>query len=135
MSPRRTLELELVPGRFALCRLAPQAAVPAWAEGGLFSSVTRTGEELSIVCPLAHVPAGVRREGPYVLIRVAGSLVLTLTGILASLAVPLAEAGIPIFALSTFDTDYLLLEEGDLDRALLALREEGHRLRADPTER
>ncbi len=120
------LDLEWVPGRYAICRLAAEAPLPAWVAGP-FVTLSRTPEELSVISTLESVPEGVRREGPYVLFRIAGSLVLTLTGIFTSLADPLAAAGVPIFAVSTFDTDYLLIREPDGERASAALIGAGHR--------
>ena len=116
------------PGRYAVCRLAPDAAVPAWAEGEGFTSVTRTAAELSIVCPDERVPERVRREDGWCLLEVHGPLDFALTGVLASLTTPLAEASISIFALSTFDTDYLLVRQTVFDRAVATLRTAGHRV-------
>lgn len=110
----------------AVCRLPAHSAVPAWATDGPFLSVTKTKEELSIVCLENVVPEGVKREGPWRALKVQGPLDFALTGILASLAQPLAEAKISIFAISTFDTDYLLVKAGDLDRATAALAAVGH---------
>lgn len=124
-SPPR-LDLEWVPGRYAICRLAPEAPFPAWASGR-FVTLSRTPEELSVISAWEAVPAEVRREGPYRLLRIAGTLVLTLTGIFTSLADPLAVAGVSIFAVSTFDTDYLLIREPDAERASVALIGAGHR--------
>ncbi|KWW99630.1 ACT domain-containing protein [Carbonactinospora thermoautotrophica] len=119
------LRLRRVPGRYAICRLAPDAAVPGWAAGELVS-VTRTRDELSIVCAAEGVPDGVTREGPWVAWRVEGTLDLSLTGILARLAVPLAEAGVSLFAVSTYDTDHILVREPDTDAAVEAWRSAGH---------
>jgi hypothetical protein len=91
-----------------------------------FFSVTRTGEELSVVCREVLVPEGIRAERGWRAIRVAGVLDLSEVGVLASLVVPLAGAGISLFALSTFDTDYLLVKEHDLGRAVEALVAAGH---------
>ncbi len=121
-----SLTLSVLPDRFAVCRLAPDAERPAWAEAGAFSSVTRTPEELSVVCPEEAVPPGVRCERGRRALRVHGPLDFALTGILAALTAPLAEAGIPLFALSTFDTDYVLVHDDVLTRAVRALTEAGH---------
>ena len=115
--------------RFAICRLAPEAALPAWVAGAEgFTSVTRTVAELSIVCPEERVPDGIRREDGWRLLEVHGPLDFALTGILASLTTTLAEAGVSIFALSTFDTDYLLVREMALSAAVAALCAAGHRV-------
>ena len=126
----RTMELELTitvfEGRFAICRLNGDAGVPDWAKSDRFVSVTRTPEELSVVCPQDGVPAGVTCEGDWRCLQVAGPLDLSLVGILASLTAVLAGAGVSVFAVSTFDTDYLLVRESDLVAADRALRAAGH---------
>ena len=122
------LRLRVIAGRFALCRLEPQAAVPAWASGDGFVCVTRTAEELSVICPEGRVPSDVRQIRGYVAIGVDGPLAPELVGVLASMATPLAEASIPIVAVGTFDTDYVLVRAIDLDRATTALRAAGHRI-------
>ena len=103
--------------------------MPGWSEApGAFFSVTRTAEELSIVCPGGAPPAGVHAEGPWRALKVRGPLPLEWVGILAALSSCLARAGISIFALSTFDTDYVLVKEGDLPAAREALAGDGHRV-------
>ncbi len=125
----RTLTLTVLPGRFAVCRLAADAALPHWARGGGFLSITRTAEELSIVCREDAVPDGVRREAGWTCLKVEGPLAFAETGILAALAGPLAEVGIALSALSTFDTDYLLVKQNNLQQALQVLRAVGHTVR------
>jgi uncharacterized protein len=122
------LHLDVLPGRSAVARLGPSDATPAWAAGDAPTAVIRTADELTIVCPAAGVPPQVRSEGPFRTLAVRGPLDFALTGILASLAAPLAADGISIFALSTFDTDLLLVREGDLDAARAALERAGHRI-------
>jgi hypothetical protein len=109
-----------------ICRLDPGAALPEWAGSGRFVSITRTPAELSIVCAAHAVPATVQAERNWRALAVAGPLDFALTGILAALAQPLAAAGISIFALSTYDTDYLLVRAHALDRAIAALTAAGH---------
>ena len=121
-----SLTLTVVPARFAICRLAPDAPLPAWATAGEFVSFTRTPEELSIVCRQATVPEGVVAERDWRCIKAEGPLDFSLTGVLASLTSPLAEAGVSVFALSTYLTDYLLVREDDLERAVDALNSGGH---------
>ncbi|HEX9427633.1 MAG TPA: ACT domain-containing protein [Candidatus Polarisedimenticolia bacterium] len=123
------LTLSVLPGRFAISRLDPEAEVPAWATGGAFFSVTRTAGELSIVCPEEMVPAGVRCASDWSALRLEGTFDFGVTGILSSLAAPLAKAGISIFALSTFDTDYLLVRHPQLEQALAVLAARGHHLK------
>ena len=120
------MRLTVRPGRLAISRLDAGAAVPAWATAGSFFSVTRTAAELSVVCAETDVPDAVRCERGWRALRVEGPLDFSLTGILAALAAPLADADIPIFALSTFDTDYLLVRAAHLDAAVETLRRAGH---------
>lgn len=119
------LRLEVLRGRYALCRLSPTADVPTWATGALVS-VTRTRSELSIICDETAVPAGVQQVAGYVAIGVEGPLAPEIVGVLASMAGPLAEAGIPIVAIGTFDTDYVMVRAVDLDHVLRTLRQAGH---------
>ncbi len=119
------LALRILPGSYAICRLLPDAPAPApGAISGLYS-VTRTPEEVSVVCPEAFAPAGCRCEPGWRCLRVVGALDMALVGILARLTAPLAAAGVPVFALSTFDTDYLLVPGSRLEVGALALREAG----------
>ncbi len=119
------LNLIVLPSTFAVCRLAPNAPVPAWANEG-FVSITRTPDELSIVCEQRHVSPDMAAERDWCCLGVVGPLDFALTGILLSLARPLAERGISIFAISTYDTDYVLVKAADLTTALATLREQGH---------
>ncbi len=116
------LALEWIPGRFAVCRLGPGAVVPAWAvEGGPLVSITRTGDELSIVAPEPGVPAEAQAERGWVAFRVVGRLEFSMVGVLAGLTGALAKAGVSVFAISTYDTDILLVREGDAEAAVAAL--------------
>jgi hypothetical protein len=126
MRPVRKLALRVLPGRLGVCKLPADSPIPGWALAGPFFSVSRTSDELSIVCPEADIPADVTCERGWRYLRVAGAMPFSLTGVLAALAEPLAEAGIGIFAISTFDTDYLLVLERDFERALAELRRSGH---------
>jgi hypothetical protein len=120
------LVLSLLPGHLAICRLRAEADIPAWAQTGSFTSITRTTEELSIVCTQDKVPEGTRCEVGYRCFRVEGPLDFALTGILASLTTVLAQEGVSVFAVSTFDTDYLLVKEEQLEKTIGALSEAGH---------
>jgi len=122
------VRLFLLEGQFAVCRLAPGEEVPAWASGGAFSSVTRTRDELSVVCPEGAVPDETRCEGGWRIFQIEGPLDFGLTGVLASVAEPLAKADVSIFALSTFDTDYVLVKEESVERAIAALAAAGHQV-------
>jgi aminoglycoside 6'-N-acetyltransferase I len=120
------LQLILMPGRFTVCRLGARASIPSWATEDDFFSITRTADELSIVCREGVVPDGVQCEQGWRCLRMAGPIPFSAVGVLASLTVPLAEAHIGVFTLSTFDTDYLLVKEEDLAAAIAALRQRGH---------
>lgn len=109
------MRLNILDEIYAIAKLPPDAAIPEWAHGS-FVAITRTPEELSIVC--ANVPDHVEASRGWKCLKVPGPLDFALTGILASIASPLAAAGIPIFAISTFDTDYILVREADADRAV-----------------
>ena len=115
---------------FGICRLESGDEIPKWLkqEEGAFYSVTRTAEELSIVCPTEWVPDGVEAERGWRGLKVEGPLDFGEVGILLSLAKPLADVGVSIFALSTYDTDYLLLWEKDFDRAIEVLERAGHKI-------
>lgn len=121
------MRLELLDGELAICRLEPGASIPAWACGELVATV-RTGEELAVVCGAAAVLAGVHADRGWRALRVAGTLDLTLTGVLAAILEPLAAAEVPIFAVSSFDTDYVLVPGARLADAAAALRGAGHEI-------
>jgi len=120
-----SLKLRKVSGRFAIWRLPPDASLPEINAAG-FLSMTRTNEELSIVCAAEAAPDDVPCESGWSCLQVLGPLPFELTGILADLTTSLARAKIPIFAVSTYDTDYLLVHTHNLERACSALREGGH---------
>jgi len=122
------LKLKFLPERFAVCRLWPDAELPHWAMSGAFRSVTRTPNELSIVCEEALVPDAVTAEPGWRCLMVEGPLDFSLTGILLSIADPLARAGVSIFAVSTFNTDYVLVKESSISEAIRALTGSGHEI-------
>ena len=127
------LTLSVLPNTLAICRLGASAPIPNWAAN--FFSVTRTDDELSIVCPQRDVPTGIQCERDWRGMKVEGPLDFALTGILAALAAPLAQAGISIFAISTFDTDYVLVKEANLGHAVTVLSQAGHQvLRENPPQ-
>jgi len=130
---RARLPLELLPDTLAICRLPADAPVPAWASSPApFLTVSRTADELSITALQNRVPDGVRCERDYQALRVKGTLPPNLVGILLSIAEPLANAGLSIFAISTYDTDYVLLKSRDLPAGLAALRKAGHEVSRSP---
>jgi hypothetical protein len=126
------LELSSLDLELAICRLPPNAELPtalASQRQSTLIAITRTGEELSLVCAVDDAPAAAEVSRGWRALKVAGPLDFALTGVLASMAQPLAKAEISIFAISTFDTDYLLVKEADLDRAVEVLRAAGHTFR------
>jgi len=132
--PAGPLVVSPLAGRWAVCRLHPESAVPAWAEGGALFSATRTRDELSVVCEEAAVPNGVKAEKGWAVLRLHGPIPFGTTGVLSSLTAPLAEAGISVFALSTFDTDYLLVKAESLVSTVAALRKAGVEVRGRPDQ-
>jgi hypothetical protein len=123
------LTLTVLPDTFAVCRLDAGAVIPPWATTGSFLSITRTAEELSVVCLQSLVPNGLRCERDWRCVQLAGPIPFSTVGVLASLVQPLAEVGISLFTISTFDTDYLLVKAADLERAIDAWRKCGHTVR------
>jgi hypothetical protein len=130
----RHFELTLLPERFAISRLVADAAIPAWATQGPFFSVTRTGDELSIVSELPRAPEGVQSQPGWRVFKVHGPFVLSEIGVLSALAAPLAHAKISLFTVSTFDTDYLLVAEETLPAAIHALGQAGHTIHRSTAE-
>jgi len=127
---RPCLPLELLSDTLAICRLEAGAPVPEWTERSrAFLTISRTADELSIVAVEDSVPPNARCERAYRALRVRGPLPLDLIGILAAIADPLAAAGLGIFAISTFDTDYVLVKSKDLPVAVKALEAAGHQVR------
>lgn len=122
------LTLTLLPQTLTIGRLDRAASIPAWATGD-FVSITRTRDEWSIVCDECAAPSDVKADRGWRALKVAGPLDLALTGVLASIANPLAEAQINIFAISTFDTDYVLVKVERLAEAIGVLRNAGHQVR------
>jgi len=123
----RALTLTLLETSLALCRLSPSDAVPVWTDRAVtFLTITRTPTELSIVADEDAFPSGVNAERGYRALRVKGPLPLELVGVFAAIAAPLAIAGVPIFPIATFDTDYVLLREASVQGAVAALRAAGH---------
>ena len=124
------LTLELLPETLAICRLAADSPVPDWALSSReFLTTSRTPGELSITAVQRVVPAALKCERDYRALRVRGPLAMSLVGVLASIANPLAEAKISIFAISTYDTDYVLVKAGDLDTAVDVLQRAGHEVK------
>jgi hypothetical protein len=130
-APDAGLTLDVLDVHLAVCRMNHDAPFPSWLPRTTspLTAIVRTESELSVVCPAAEVPGDVHHEAPWRALRVAGTLDFALVGILARLATALADAGISIFAISTFDTDYLLVRAEALEPAVAALRAAGHDVR------
>lgn len=122
------LTLSILPESLAICRLDKDAGIPDWALGARFVSITRTSEELSVVCPQSQVPEDVTQDAGWRCLKVEGPLDLSGTGVLASLTAPLAQERISIFAVSTYDTDYLLVKQRDLEKAVRVLSQNGYQI-------
>lgn len=125
LSAPTDLPLLLLPERMAVCRLPAEAEVPAWVPLAGLTSITRTPDELSILCAERLVPPETRAERGWRVFKVQGPLDFSMTGVLAALLTPLAQAGVSAFALSTYDTDYVLVKEHALERAQFALMQAG----------
>jgi len=122
------------PERLGVAQLGPGADLPAWASSGTLLSITATATETSIVCTYASIPKKAKPEGPFTAYQVEGPLDFALTGILAALLQPLAEAEISVFTLSTFDTDWILVPQPKEAAADEAWRRSGHTVQtADQT--
>lgn len=123
MSPQ--YELRLHHADLAVCQLEPGASPPPWATGA-FVSITTTGGELSVVCDASAVPVGVVREAPWRLFEVVGPLAFSMVGVLAELSAALAESGVSVFVVSTYDTDWILVPAPAVGKARWALEARGH---------
>jgi len=124
------LSLSVLPLELSVCRLAPDAAIPEWATRSSFFCVMRTANELSVVCPASAVPAGVQQTPGWRALQLHGPFAFDETGILEAVLHPLAAAGVGIFALSTYDTDYVLVREAQLQAAVAAIRAAGHNIKS-----
>ena len=121
------LKFRQLHGPYAIVRLAPDAPVPEWATRGDFTSITRTADELSIVCPADNLPRDVDSPHHWMCLKLEGPFPFSQTGVLLSFIEPLSRNDIPIFAISTYDTDYVLIPE-EHGRALDILRKASHEL-------
>ena len=120
--------LEQFPERLAVVRLGPGSDLPGWAESSSVMSITATARETSVVCAARSVPRKARQEGPFAAFAVAGPLDFALTGVLATLLTPLADAEISVFTISTFDTDWILVPFERAEDAAEAWRRHGHQV-------
>lgn len=122
---RQKLKFRCLTGFFAIVRLAPDALVPAWANTGGFTSITRTTDELSVVCPIQSIPPEVHSSHRWICLKLEGPFPFSQTGVLLSFIEPLSANRVPIFAISTYDTDYVLIPE-EFASSLELLQQAGH---------
>ncbi len=115
--------LKLIDGTFGVCRLNPADEIPHWAKNDKFYSISKTGEELSIVCAQEDISEGVTSELGWKILKIEGVLDFSLIGIIAKISSILADSGISIFVVSTFNTDYILIKEENISKAISVLRE------------
>jgi len=125
MNAIKDIPLIILTHSFAICRLAPDLPFPEWASSSQIISFTRTADELSAVCEERFVPPDVKTESGWRVIKVQGPLDFSMTGVIAAISLPLAKAGVSIFVISTYDTDYILVKEIVLDLAIEILISEG----------
>ena len=125
MENKIKLQLKIQNGGYGVCKLSVKENIPDWTKGN-FISITRTDEELSIVCEEKYIPGNTKCEKGWKCLKVMGPLDFSLIGILSALTRPLAIACISIFAISTFDTDYLLIKKDMLKKAVEVLSNKGH---------
>jgi uncharacterized protein len=124
----KILTMKLLEGKYGVCRLDENALLPEWATNGDFFSITRTTDELSIVCSQDNIPGEVKCERDWRILKIEGPLDFSLVGILASISAILAKAGVSIFAVSTFDTDYILVKNRDIGIAVDILEKESYEI-------
>jgi uncharacterized protein len=122
------LTLSILPETLVICQMDKDARIPDWLLASTFYSITKTAEELSVVCPQINVPEGIKKDEGWRCLKVEGPLDFSAAGILASLTMPLAKEGISVFAVSTYNTDYLLVKEQHLGKAVQVLSQNGHRI-------
>jgi hypothetical protein len=120
------VKFRMLSSTFAIVRFAPDSAVPEWAMKGEFSSITRTRNELSVVCVAENVPPEIRSELRWICLKLQGPFPFSLTGVLLSFIEPLSSNDIPIFAISTYDTDYVLVPEDNSTKAVEMLVQAGY---------
>jgi len=124
----RKLRLILLEGKYAICRLDPDSELPDWAAAGEFQAITRTPDELSVICLQKQVPRGINCQAGWKLLKIEGPFNFDEIGVLASLTAPLADAQISLLTISTYDTDYLLIQQENFSRASQILEAAGHQV-------
>lgn len=117
----KILTMKLLNDKYGVCRLDKSELIPGWAQNSDFFSITKTSDELSIVCSQDDIPDDIKCEKDWRMLKILGPLDFSLIGILSSISTILAQKGISIFAISTYDTDYILVKNKDIDNAIAAL--------------
>jgi hypothetical protein len=128
---RHALKFRQLPGLYGVVRLACEESIPDWATKGDFTSITRTADELSIVCPADNLPPEIHSPERWICLKLEGPFPFSLTGVLLAFIEPLSTNGVPIFAISTYDTDYVLIPEDRMGGVVDLLRKAGHELIRD----
>ena len=113
----KKLKLSILPDKYGVCHFAKNDPVPDWVKDANFSSITRTSDELSIICPQEIIPGGVLVQENWRVFKVEGPFGFEVSGIVSAVSRPLAEAEISILNVSTYQTDYLLVQEKDFEKA------------------
>ncbi len=126
--PEKKLTMRLLKDRYGVCRLVKNEPIPEWAKNSPFYSITKTSDELSIVCSQDSIPNDIKCEKDWRILKVEGTLDFSLIGILSSISTILAQKEISIFAVSTYDTDYILVKEKDIKKAISALSSEQYEI-------
>ena len=127
----KLLTMKLLKGHYAVCRFNKGHAIPEWAYIGSFFSITSTMDELSIVCNEDNLPEGITCSRGWSVLKIQGPLDFSLIGILSGISSILASKGISIFAVSTYDTDYILVKNNDIEDAIAALAEENYEIKRE----
>jgi uncharacterized protein len=125
----RKLTMKLLGEKYGVCRLEKEEPIPAWAYKGEFFSISKTADEISILCLEENIPVETKYEGGWRVLKVEGPLDFSLVGILSKISGVLAEQEISIFSVSTYDTDYILVKDCNIERAIEALDREGYEIR------
>lgn len=123
-----SLTMKLLENKYGVCRLDASESVPKWAIGGDFYSITKTSDELSIVCCEDNIPNGIKYERDWRILKVEGPLDFSLIGILSSISGLLAKQKISVFVVSTYDTDYILIKGKDMEKSIDVLSVEGYNI-------
>lgn len=131
MRQRHALKFRQLAGLYAVVRLASDESIPDWATKGDFTSITRSADELSIVCPADNLPPELHSPERWNCLKLEGPFPFALTGVLLAFIEPLSTKGVPIFAISTYDTDYVLIPEDRMGGVIDLLRQAGHELIRD----